>query len=258
MTNDADRRMSEVSGEMSLRAQRLGWAGVRLELGKVTLLIDPLANEDLWGGTFVGRLIPIEISTPTVHAVVTHLHGDHFDPLALEVVMGKAGEVICAEAVATTVASRGFRVRPLRPFEPHKIGAFCVTPVPASDGFGIHQVSWVVAGAGRRLFHGGDTLWHGSWWEIGTQLGPFDVAFLPINGFRYSGRNPDVDVPSSMTPEQAAEAAAVLGAHTVVPIHYGLSTSFYREEADAEERLRAAAGRRGLAVEVLAPGEWLS
>jgi L-ascorbate metabolism protein UlaG (beta-lactamase superfamily) len=241
-----------------LRVQRLGWAGLKFELGETTLTIDPLVNEELWNGTFVGRLMPIEISTPAAHALLTHLHGDHFDPIALEAVVGSAGEVICSERVATTVASRGFRVRPLRLFEPFLAGGFCVTPAPASDGFGIDQVSWAVAGAGRRFFHGGDTLWHGSWWEIGAQLGPFDAVFLPINGFRFSGRNPDVDAPSSMTPEQAADAALVLRARKIVPIHYGLSAPFYREEPDAEDRLRAAAAARGIPVEVLAPGEWLS
>jgi hypothetical protein len=32
-----------------LQAQRLAWAGVRLQLEKATLFLDPLLNPDVWG-----------------------------------------------------------------------------------------------------------------------------------------------------------------------------------------------------------------
>jgi len=79
---------------------------------------------------------------------------------------------------------------------------------------------------------------HGSWGDIGAQFGRSDAVYLPINGFRFSVRNLDVDTPASMTPEQAADTALVLGARVIVPIHYGLSASFHREEPDAPQRLR--------------------
>jgi L-ascorbate metabolism protein UlaG (beta-lactamase superfamily) len=241
----------------SLRLQRLGWAGVKIELGEGALVIDPLVNPEHWGGAFRHLVCPIECSISNRHALVTHLHSDHFDAGSIEGFVGKGGEVICFERVAVTVAARGFRVRPLRLWEPLVVGALTVAPVPASDGFGIDQVSWVVGGAGKRILHGGDTLWHGAWWDIGKQLGPFDAVCLPVNGFRYSPRDPDIDVPSSLTPEQAVEAAYVLGAKRLVPIHYGLSAPFYREEEDIVGRLQARAALRGIGLELLKPGDWL-
>jgi L-ascorbate metabolism protein UlaG (beta-lactamase superfamily) len=244
----------EGTGQDELKVTRLGWAGLALERGGLTLLVDPLARTTLWGAPIGHLLTPIEIATPSCHALVTHLHGDHFDPDALRAALGERGQVVCAEGVAATVASHGLRVRPLRLWEPYAVGGFTVAPVPAADGFGVEQVSWVVTAGGRRLFHGGDTMWHGAWWEIGRQYGPFDAAFLPINGFRFLGREPDVDVPSSLTPEQAVAAATVLGARRLVPIHYGMATPFYVEEKDAVGRAVERGRAAGVDVVVVSPG----
>lgn len=242
----------------ALRVQRLGWAGVKIEAGDATLLIDPLANTNLWGLSISHLLVPIEVSTPSRHVLVTHLHQDHFDEVALGQVLAERGSVVCSERVAATVASRGYRVLSLELFEPLGFGDFTATPVPASDGFGVDQVSWVVSVAGRRVIHCGDTLWHGKWWDIGKQYGPFDAAFLPVNGFRYRGRDPDVEVANSLTPEQAAAAAKVLGARRLVPIHYGLEAPFYQEEADIETRIVAACVREGCEPILLSPGARLA
>jgi hypothetical protein len=53
--------------------------------------------------------------------------------------------------------------------------------------------------------------------------GPLDLAFLPINGVlvRLDGYTP-TDVPATLTPEQAVEAAVVLQARTACAIHHGL------------------------------------
>ena len=87
------------------------------------------------------------------------------------------------------------------------------TAVPAVDGFGSPQVSWVVSDGETRLIHCGDTLWHGYWWQIAERFGPFDLAFLPINAavaeFEYL--QPPSELPAVLTPEQAAGAGHVLG-----------------------------------------------
>jgi L-ascorbate metabolism protein UlaG (beta-lactamase superfamily) len=120
---------------------------------------------------------------------------------------------------------------------------------------------WVVAAGGRRVIHCGDTVWHGAWWHIGRLYGPFDAAFLPINGAKFSWRKPVTEVPAVMTAEQAVAAALVLGAHIVVPIHYGvLGPEGYAEKSHAEEELRSFARSRGVGVQIIRPGgrvEWL-
>lgn len=67
----------------------------------------------------------------------------------------------------------------MSPGEHRTLGPFTVTATFASDGLGSPQVGWVIEAAGQRVFHGGDTLWHGHWWQIAETHGPIDLACLP-------------------------------------------------------------------------------
>jgi len=152
----------------------------------------------------------------------------------------------------------GVKMRAGAMYEPVLLGDFTATAVPAVDGYGDPQVSWIVTAGGRRIIHCGDTLWHGSWWHIGRQYGPFDAAFLPINGAKFSWRKPVTDVAAVMTAEQAVAAAAVIGARLIVPIHYGVvGAEGYAEDPHAEEELRSFGQKRRIGVEILKPGTWV-
>ena len=245
--------------EAQLRAQRLAWAGVKLQLGDSTLFLDPLTNAGVWENALKDPLIAPEPGSGDRFVLVTHRHPDHFDPGAVRKALGDGGTILCAPEVAPVAASNGFKVRVTQHYEPQLLGDFTATSVPAVDGYGDPQVSWVVSGGGRRIIHCGDTLWHGAWWHIGRQLGPFDAAFLPINGARFEWRKPWSDVPAVMTPEQAAAAAVILGARLIVPIHYGvIGGDGYREVSNPAGALLEAAAKRNVAVEIVRPGEWLT
>jgi L-ascorbate metabolism protein UlaG (beta-lactamase superfamily) len=243
----------------ALRAQRLAWAGVRLQLGKDALFLDPLIAPDVWGKALPDPLVPVDGVEGRRWVLITHPHPDHFDKTAVRSALGEKGSVVCAADVAASVAGAGFRVRPVALYEPCLLAEFTATPVPAADGNGDTQVSWIVSGGGRRIIHCGDTMWHARWWAIGRQHGPFDAAFLPINGAAFGWWKPESGVPSVLTPEQAAAAAAALGARLIVPIHYGVTgADEYAEVAGAESRLLAAARPRGIGVEIVRPGDWLT
>jgi L-ascorbate metabolism protein UlaG (beta-lactamase superfamily) len=242
----------------TLRAQRLAWAGIRLQLGKDAVFLDPLISADVWGAALKDSLVPVEEVEGRRWVLITHPHPDHFDKAAARSVLGEKGSVACAADVAATVAAAGFRVRPVGLYEPALLADFTATPVPAADGNGDTQVSWVVSGGGRKVIHCGDTMWHAQWWQIGRQHGPFDAAFLPINGALFGWRKPESGVPAVLTPEQAAAAGAILGARLIVPIHYGVvGAEAYTEVSGAEAALLEAAARRGIRVEIREPGEWL-
>lgn len=242
-----------------LQAQRLAWAGIRLQLEKATLFLDPLISPDVWGPSLKDTLVPIDVAEGPRYVLVTHRHNDHFDAAAVRKALGETAVLVSTPDAAGPAAAAGFKVRPVPLYEPALLGDFTATPVPAVDGSGDPQVSWVVSGGGRRIIHCGDTLWHGSWWQIGRQHGPFDAAFLPINGARFAFRKPVSEVPAVMTPEQAVAAAVVLGARLLVPIHYGVvGADDYGEVPDPEGALREAARRRKVAVEIVRPGEWLT
>jgi len=243
-------RAEETADPGSLRARRLDWAGVELVAGDATLMIDATPPQDPATG------IALAPQTPRRYALVTHLHGDHFAPDALKAALGERGSLVCHAEVAADAASRGLRVRSAPLYQPLPLGDFTVAAVPASDGVGDDQVSWIVAGGGRRVIHCGDTQWHGGFWTLGRMYGPFDLAFLPINGADFRFQRPRSGVPATLTPEQAVAAAVLLGARLVVPIHYGAEPDpeSYVEVEDPVGRCVDEARRRGVAVEVVAPG----
>ena len=124
-----------------------------------------------------------------------------------------------------------------------------VTSVPGERITGMRTNSYVITSAGTSLF-------------IGTEarhLGPIravaanhriDVAILPTNGARLLGRRLVMDAPTGVA------AAQLLGAHTLIPIHYTqrpippiLATPSRID--DLHEVLTDAPG---LHVEILPPG----
>lgn len=242
----------------TLRIQRLAWAGIRLQLPHATLFIDPLVNPQAWGEALPDALIPVSDALGDTSVLITHAHPDHFDAQATAAALHRGGVLAYPAGIHPSPLPAGVRARPSPLWEPQLLGDFTATPVPASDGYGDTQVSWVVDAGGRRIFHGGDTLWHGHWWRIGRQFGPFDAVFLPVNGARFGWRQPVSGLPGVLTPEQAVAAAAILGTHTLVPIHYGISgMKEYVEVADPIGELHKAARARSIAVQAVAPGDWV-
>lgn len=242
----------------TLRVQRLAWAGIRLQLPGATLFIDPLVNPEAWGTALADSLVPVGDAVGDTSVLITHAHPDHFDAQAASSALRRGGVLAHPAGIQPTPVPAGVRTRPSPLWEPQLLGDFTATPVPASDGYGDTQVSWVVAAGGRRIFHGGDTQWHGHWWRIGRQFGPFDAAFLPINGARFGWRQPVSGQPGVLTPEQAVAAASILGARTLVPIHYGVSgVKEYVEVANPLHELRKAARERAITVQAVAPGAWV-
>jgi L-ascorbate metabolism protein UlaG (beta-lactamase superfamily) len=120
-------------------------------------------------------------------------------------------------------------------------------------------VSWLVEADGRRVVHLGDTVFHGYWWRMARRHGPFDVVFAPINGavVDFPHLQPPSRLAATMEPEQAALAGELLGARTVVPMHYdGFAIyPWYRPITDAAERFEAATAGRPYEARVLEPGE---
>ena len=251
-------RVFAAAGAEGLRIQRLAWAGIRLQLPQATLFIDPLVNPDAWGTALKDTFIPVGDAVGDTYVLITHAHPDHFDAKAAADALGKGGTLVHPAGPNPLPVPPGARARPSALWEPQLLGDFTATPVPASDGYGDPQVSWVVSAGGRRIFHGGDTLWHGHWWRIGRQFGPLDAAFLPVNGARFGWRKPVSGHPGVLTPEQAVAAATILGARRLVPIHYGVSgMAEYVEVEDPIGRLRTAARDTPTGIQVIAPGDWV-
>ncbi|MFC9433530.1 MBL fold metallo-hydrolase [Nocardia sp. NPDC057030] len=254
-----------------MKIRRLGWAGVELEFDGATLVIDAVQDSEPLRSSLPGDALTAPRQPNAAAALVTHLHSDHADPSALRRVLAPDGIVLRPAPIIGTGAdlawtadtekgftASGLTTRVMSEWETTVIGPFEITAVPAVDGLGDPQLNWVVGAGGRRIFHGGDTTFHGLWWLIARRCGPFDAAFLPINGavVRLPHLRPASPLPAVLTPEQAATAGHILGARTVVPIHFGLDRPPYYVEVDESlAEFQAAAGELGVDVTVLAPGE---
>lgn len=240
--------------------QRLAWAGVKIESSGVAVFIDaraPDAEDDAPGPA-------LATSAERAFALVTHHHGDHCDPVALKSVLGENGYIVAEDAVSRLFDHHDVNVQSVRVYEPVFLSRgraeFVAWCVPAVDGLGSPQVSWVIDTSGRRILHCGDTAWHGAWWDIARAYGPFDIALLPINGMQQQlGRYTEVSQPMSLTPEQAVSAARILKPRLTIPIHYGAHRNpAYREEPNAEARFVKGMATAGLAIRLLKPGESLT
>jgi L-ascorbate metabolism protein UlaG (beta-lactamase superfamily) len=236
--------------------RRLSWAGVEVVEGGWRVLIDPL-EDTLPFRAFAGPprapLVPVKVDGRT-WAVVTHIHRDHCDRSLLARL--PPGHVICHSTVAAALNEEGLRATGVDLWSTMSVGPFQITPVPSQDWRSDDQVAWVIERDSQRIIHCGDTIWHGQWYAIARRYGSFDVAFLPINGFiaQLEGFT-STDIPGSLTPEQAIEAAVVLNARTACAIHHTLfdNPPLYAQQPNAVGRFHVAARRRG--VHAIAPGD---
>ena len=263
-----------------MRVRWLGWAGVEIEADGSTVVIDPLADP---AATFAAlgdeadRAELPAVVAPRAGAVaglVTHLHRDHADAEALAAALaagaavhepgwpGGADVENLALAQANAELERtGLKRRPCSAWERFEAGPFGLTALPALDGLGDPQLSWLVEADGKRVLHLGDTAFHSHWWRIAQRHGPFDLVLAPINGpvVDFPHLQPPSPLAAAMEPEQAALAAELLGARTVIPIHYdGYAIEpWYRPVDDAASRFAEAAADRPYDVRMLEPGEGL-
>ena len=126
---------------------------MKLVTGGSTLFID--ASYDPSSASTPNPDVALTVDTRDRNALITHHHGDHFDAPALRTVLGETGILVVPESVAPFADTRTFRTQPAKLFEPVFLprgsAAFVAISVPAVDGLGHPQVSWVVsAGAGGR------------------------------------------------------------------------------------------------------------
>lgn len=263
-----------------MKVRWLGWAGAEIEAEGATLLIDPLADAAATYaalGDRAGEVQLPELVEPGAGAVaglVSHLHRDHADAAALAAALapeaavhepvGFGGDEMENIALAQAVAEleqQGLERRQIATWERAEAGPFTLTALPAVDGLGDPQVSWLVEADGQRVLHLGDTIYHGYWWRMARRHGPFDVVLAPINGavVDFPHLQPPSPLAAAMEPGQAAIAGEALGARTVVPIHYGglAIDPYYRPIPDAAERFSAASDGRPYRAALLEPGETL-
>jgi len=256
-----------------MRIRYLGWAGIEIDAEGHTLLIDYIQDSSSILSN-VQFPLPLRRGKATA-ALVTHLHSDHADPVALSTAVAEGAPIFRPEATSgsgddlkwTAKAERQFRELKLNTIITshgrwREIGPFKIMSGPSVDGLGDPQCCWVVKVGDRSIIHAGDTVNHGYWWSLARASGQIDIAFLPINGavVELPHLQPPSPFNATMLPEEAAVAAHILGATTVVPIHHSElhQPGIYEEAPNAIERLSKKSAELGIAARVVKRGEWIN
>jgi L-ascorbate metabolism protein UlaG (beta-lactamase superfamily) len=252
--------------EVSMKIRWLGWAGFEIEAEGERLVVDPLHDARAvfaWMGERAADMSAPSITAPQPGALaglLTHLHRDHADAAALVGALAPGSQVyepvdygggdLEQAAVAQAdheLAAVELTRHPVAAWTSAAAGPFTVTALPAVDGTGDPQVSWLIEAGGQRVLHLGDTMWHGWWWRIAERYGAPDVVLAPINGARltFPHRRPASPLAGAMEPEQAALAADILKAERLIPMHYGGYDlpGTYEPVPDAADRAQAASDR---------------
>lgn len=166
--------------------------------------------------------------------LVTHDHGDHLDSAAIEGCRNAKTRILCPEACLPK--ARGGTA--IKNGESQTIEGMKIEAVPAynlvhmrSEGVPFHAKGYgngyVLTLGGKRIYIAGDTE---NVPEM-SNLGRVDVAFLPMN------------LPYTMTPEMAAEAAKRIQPTILYPYHFGKSdtsalVNLLKDEKAIEIRVR--------------------
>jgi len=226
-----------------------------LELGAHAVLTDPWFTERWHLHRGEGLACTVD-ALPALAAIV----GSHFVPNHWDIASvgrdpsRRSTPVITSHARMTRKARRaGFAgVRQLAPGDRVELdGGLQIEAVAAGAPFGIANNSYVIEAGGARVFFGGearDLLPLRTYREAAP---PVDVALLPVNGLHVLGGPRLV-----MDAATAVEAAVILGAATLVPIHDAhardLPYAFIRRSSTGNEARELAASRApSLAVALL-------
>jgi L-ascorbate metabolism protein UlaG (beta-lactamase superfamily) len=259
---------TSVPAPLTIRA--VGGPTVVLELGGLRLVTDPTFDQPgsypRPGGvtltkTTAAAFGPDEIG-PADAVLLSHdQHADNLDN-AGRAYLEKVPRTLTTASAAGRLAGSA-AVTGLSPWQHADLarpegGPLRVTAVPARHGpEGCEPVTgevtgFVLTGDGLPVCYlSGDNAWLGAVQQVADRFGPVDVAVLFAGAARLPGRFDGalLTIDSAM----AAQAAALLGAAAVVPVHFN-SWSHFTEGADALAGAFTAAGLRDRLV-LLAPGE---
>ena len=182
---------------------------VRIEHEGTTIWIDP------WSKASMPSPAPADL------VLLTDIHQDHLDPAALQKVVGSNTQVVAPAAVQEALAKESSNVavqHVLANGESAEVAGIGITAVPMYNhtrgpkpGTLYHDKGrgngYLLTVGGAQIYIAGDT----ACTDDMKALKNVDLALIPMN------------LPYTMTPEEAAECVAAFKPKAVTPYHYGSS-----------------------------------
>ncbi len=256
-----DQRATATAQAGELAVTWVGHATTLLRLDGQNILTDPQfsprASPFSWIGPSRQTPLPFTIAAlPHIDVVViSHNHYDHLDEASVLALNRQAGGpplFLVPAGLADWFQQRGIsNTDSLAWWQSRRHGALTATAVPAHhwSGRGLfdrnhsHWSGWVLRSGGHAVFFAGDTGYSADFKEIGTRLGPFDLALLPVGA--YAPR--DFMQEQHIDPDEAVAIHREVRAKQSLAIHWG-TFRLSDEALDAPLRdLPATMQRAGLA-----------
>lgn len=256
-----------VPGPGQVAITMVGHATCLIRTPDITLLTDPIWSErcsplSFWGPKRVRAPGIAWEDLPRIDAVlVSHAHYDHMDRPTLQRLWARdRPAMVTGLGNAARFARWGMPGATELDWGQEAAlpgGARAIfTPARHFAARGLHDKAHTLWGGfaitlpcGFRLCFVADTAWGGHLDLIGSSLGPFDAALVPIGAYEPHWFMQAVHI----TPEQAVAAHHALRAQVSLAIHHGVFK--LTQEAIDEPEARLAAAREGADFRAPAVGE---
>ena len=260
------------------RVMWLGHATLLIELDGFRILTDPVfGNVSPLPGT-VRRFAPPPLprkELPKIdYVLISHDHYDHLDAATARY-LGKRGTRFVVP-LGVSARLRGWGVPKEKIFEldwfeslecrktkimpdgsASSSSSVTFTAAPAHHRSGrtfrdtrtTLWASWIIAGAERKIFFGGDGGYDSDFALMGEMYGPFDIAALGVGAYdeRWAANH--------LFPEEAVLAAQELRAEKLLPIHWGAYRLAPHVWDEPIFRTIEAAQKENMPLIMLKPGE---
>lgn len=209
---------------------KLGHSSLLLWIENEFWLIDPVFSDRVSPFSFMGpkRFHPTPLSIadlpPIKGVILSHNHYDHLDEAAIKTLTTKVENFYMPLGVGATLSKWGVSSDRIHEFDWHEsieVSNLTLTATPSQhfSGRGLSDrnqslwASWVIKSSQNNIYFSGDSGYFAGFKDIGTQYGPFDIAFMETGA--YNTLWPDVH----MMPQETVQAFIDLKGSVLVPIH---------------------------------------
>lgn len=249
----------EEPAEDELTLTWFGHSTLLLQMSGKNILFDPIFSTIASPVPLIGshRYSPLACQAEDLPyidiVIITHDHYDHLDLNTIKAIDGKVGMYIVPLGIENDLKNWGIsaaRIITMAWWEEQEIDGLTVVCAPARhySGRGLTDrnltlwASYILMNGSYKVYESGDSGTGEHFREIYNRYGDFDLVLMDCA--QYGQAWHDVH----MYPEEAVDAANILGAKAAVPIHWGAFVLSNHAWDDPAERFTRYADETGLST----------